>query len=350
MATAKTGPGTPRDMLRIGATMGVPPVLRSLGLNPAEVLSAGGFDQGLFDDPDNPISFTARNRLLEHCAAMSKCEHFGLLIGQQGGLHSLGLVGLLARYSPDVGSALNNLVRYFHLHAHGATLSLEVQAGTAILSYQIQHGGAGTNKQVGDGAIAGLFNILRELCGPGWKPTEVWTMHREPQNIEAYQQWFKARLQFNAEQNAIVFHSSWLTNRLPEVHADVRHMVQKQVDSLAARHRDDFPEQVRAVLRAALLSGDAGAQRVAALFSIHPRTLNRRLNSYGVGYQALLDESRFEMARQMLKDSDLKIGEIALVLLYADARSFIQAFRRWSGETPARWRTTQKRLRRTSTT
>ena len=348
MATARKRPGTPGDMLRIGATMGVPPVLCSLGLVPAEVFSAGGFDQGLFDDPDNLISFTARNRLLEHCAAMSGCEHFGLLSGQQGGLHSLGLVGLLVKYSPDVGAALAKLVRYFHLHAHGATLNLEVQGGTAILGYQIQQGGAGTNKQVGDGAIAGLFNILRELCGPDWKPTEVWAMHRKPRNIEPYKQLFKAHLQFNAEQNAIVLHASWLAKPLPEVHADVRKMVQKQVDTLASRHRDDFPEQVRAVLRASLLSGDAKAARVAALLSIHPRTLNRRLNVYGLGYQALLDESRFEMARQMLKDSDLTISEIALALLYADARSFIQAFRRWSGETPARWRATQKQQRRTS--
>ncbi len=276
---------------------------------------------------------------------MSGCEHFGLLSGQKGGLHSLGLVGLLVKYSPDVGAALDKLVRYFHLHAHGATLSLEVKGGTAILGYQIQYGGAGTNKQVGDGAIAGLFNILRELCGPGWKPTEVWAMHRKPQFIEPYQQCFKAHLQFNAEQNAIVFHSSWLANPLPEVHADVRKMVQKQVDTLASRHRDDFPEQVRNLLRASLLSGDAKAERVAALLSIHSRTLNRRLKVYGLGYQALLDESRFEMARQMLKDSDLEISEIALALLYADSRSFIQAFRRWSGDTPARWRATQKRLR-----
>jgi len=342
MATAGKGPGTRRDMLRIGATMGVPPVLRSLGLVPAEVLSAGGFDQGLFDDPDNLISFAARNRLLEHCVAMSGCEHFGLLIGQHGGLHSLGLVGLLVKYSPDVEAALANLVRYFHLHAHGATLNLAVQGGTAILGYQIQEGGAGTNRQVGDGAIAGLFNILRELCGPGWKPTEVWAIHRKPRNIEPYQQYFKARLRFNAEQNAIVFHSSWLATPLPEVHSDVRRMVQKQIDALASRHRDDFPEQVRTLLRAALLSGDARADRVASLLSIHPRTLNRRLNPYGLSYQTLLDNCRFEMAQQMLKDSDLKISEIALVLHYADARSFIQAFRRWCNTTPARWRAAQK--------
>ena len=187
-----------------------------------------------------------------------------------------------------------------------------------------------------------MFNSLRELCGPNWQPREVWLVHQQPLDTKPYRQFFQTHLQFNAEQNAIVFHSSWLANPLPEVHSDVRRMVQKQIDALASRHRDDFPEQVRTLLRAALLSGDARADRVAALLSIHPRTLNRRLKLCGLSYQTLLDNCRFEMAQQMLKDSDLKISEIALVLHYADARSFIQAFRRWSNTTPARWRAAQK--------
>lgn len=331
-------------MIRIGTSMGVLQVLGSLGLDANEVLSAAGVDSGIFDDPDNLISFNTRSRLMVHCARKAKCEHFGLLVGQQAGLYSLGLVGLLMRYSTDVGTALNNLVRYFHLHAHGVSTSLQVRGDTTILGFQIHEGGVEGNDLVGDAAIAVMFNLLRELCGPDWKPTEIWTMHRTPDNTEPYRSFFKVRLRFNAELYGIVFHSSWLTVKLPEVHSDVRRMVQKQIDSLAAQYRDDFPEQVRTVLRAALLSGDARADRVAALFSIHSRTLNRRLNVYGLGYQDLLDEIRFEMARQMLVDSDLEVRVIALILQYADARSFIQAFRRWSaGETPARWRAKQLR-------
>ena len=67
---------------------------------------------------------------------------------------------------------------------------------------------------------------------------------------------------------------------------------------------------------------------------------------HGIGYQELVDETRFDMAQQMLKESNLEVGEIALMLHYAEARSFIRAFRRWSDTTPARWRATQKQLRR----
>ena len=337
-------------MLRIGSTMGVPAALRSLGLDSREVLLEGRFDPGLFDDPDNMISFSARGRLMAHCTAKARCEHFGLLVGQHSGLHSFGLVGLLMKYSPDVETALNNLVRYFHLHARGAVLNLQVQGNSAILSYQIPYRGTQGNSHVSDGALAVMFNTLCELCGGEWKALEFWSTHKEPENIQPFRQFFSARLRFNAELNALVFDASWLRRSLPEVHPDVRRLVQKQIDSLAAQHGDDFPEQVRAVLRTALLSGHARSDHVALLFSMHPRTLNRRLNTYGVGYQELLDETRFEIAQQMLKESNLEVGEIALMLNYAEARSFIRAFRRWSGTTPARWRATQKQLRRGLTT
>lgn len=342
MAKQNAGGRPAEAMLRVGATMGVPEVLLSLGLSPHEVLSERGLDVRLFDDPDNMISYTARGRLMAHCAARTNCNYFGLLVGQRDGLSSLGLVGLLMKYSPDVGAALNNLVRYFHLHVHGAAANIEVVDGVAILGYQVIQSGIPGNVQVGDGAVAAMANMVRELCGSGWKPTEVWFMHRKPDDLEPFRQFFRVPLRFDAEQYAIVFRASWLTRPLPEVDLGVRRLLQKQIDSLAGRHRDNFPEQVRTVLRAALLSGHSSADRVAALFSMHRRTFNRRLDSYGVGYRELVDECRFEIARQMLKDSDLDINQIALMLHYAEARSFIRAFRRWSGETPARWRATRK--------
>ena len=345
MAKRNDGNKPAETMLRVGATMGLPVVIQALGFSPREVLSDGGFDVGLFDDPDNTMSYAARGRLMAHCAAKIECEHFGLLVGQCDGLNSLGLVGLLMKYSEDVRAALNNLVRYFYLHAHGASASLEVDGDTVILGYQILQGSAQGNDQVGDGAVAAMANMVRELCGPQWKPMEVWFMHRKPEDLQPLRDFFHAPLRHDAEQYAIVFRASWLERPLPEVDAAVLRLLEKQIDSLGVRHADDFPEQVRAVLRAALLSGHARADQVAALFSMHPRSLSRRLHAYGVGYQQLVDESRFEVARQMLQDSDLDIRQIASMLHYAEARAFIRAFRRWSGATPARWRAAQKHLR-----
>jgi len=129
---------------------------------------------------------------------------------------------------------------------------------------------------------------------------------------------------------------------LPEADPQLRRLLQRQIDALEVRHGDDLPEQVRSVLRSALLAGHARAEQVAALFSMHARTLNRRLNEFGTGFRELTDEGRFEIARQMLKDSTMDVRQIASMLDYADASAFTRAFRRWSGTTPALWRTTRR--------
>lgn len=338
---AKRRPAEPT--LRIGATLPLPAVLRSLGADPAEILAEAGFDLTLFDDPDNEVSYAARGRLLAHCVARTGCPHLGLLVGQRGGLHSLGLVGLLVKYSADTGTALRSLVRYSHLHVRGASTALSEVGHSAILSYEIHQPHAEATDQVGDGAIAVLFNVMRTLCGPEWKPTEVRFAHRRPDDVAPFRQFFHAPLRFDAEQNALLFSAEWLNHRLPNAEPEVRRLLQKQVDALEVRHGDDFPEQVRSVLRTALVTGHAKAENVAALFSVHSRTLNRRLNAFGTGFRELADEGRFEIARQMLLNSAMEVNQIAALLDYADASAFTRAFRRWSGTTPAVWRATRGR-------
>jgi AraC-like DNA-binding protein len=318
--------------------MALPAVLRSLGADPAQVVAEAGLDLALFDNPDNLISYAARGHLVSHCVARTGCQHFGLLLGQQGGLQSLGLMGLLVKYSPDVGTAMRSLVRYTYLHVRGAATTLAVDDDMVMLGYEIHQPLVEATDQVGDGAVALLFNIMRALCGPDWKPAEVRFAHRKPKDVVPFRRFFHAPLRFDAEENALVFSADWLNRQLPETDPQLRRLLQRQIDALEVRHADDFPEQVRSVLRSALVTGQAKAGQVAALFSMHARTLNRRLNEFGTGFQELADEGRFEIARQMLEDSTMDMAHIAAMLDYADASAFTRAFRRWSGTTPARWR------------
>ena len=100
------------------------------------------------------------------------------------------------------------------------------------------------------------------------------------------------------------------------------------------------------MLQSALMTGDASAGSVGALFSMHSRTLHRHLADFGTSFRALVDETRFEIALQMLGDSSFEVRRIADMLGYADASAFTRAFRRWSGTTPALWRTQHVSRRR----
>jgi AraC-like DNA-binding protein len=325
-------------MLRIGPTIGLPAVLRSLGADPAQLLAEVGLDLSLFDSPDRLLSFSARGRLLEHCVARTGCNHLGLLVGQRAGLQSLGLAGSLVKYSPDVGTALRSLVRFFRHQTRGARATLTVDGQLAYFGYQFDQPGTEGTDQVEDGALAVMLNIMQALCGPGWKPSQVTLAHRKPDNVEPFRQCFRAPLLFDAEQSALVFLADWLSYRLAVDDPELRRQLTEHIRAIEAHHHDSFPDQVRSVLRTALLTDRADADHIASLFSIHRRTLNRRLSDDGLSFRDLVEEQRFEIARQTLLNSDVQIGDVAALLGYADASAFTRAFRRWSGAAPAEWR------------
>jgi AraC-like DNA-binding protein len=316
----------------------IPAVLRALGSDPTAAFAEARVDPALFDDPGSSVYLAALGRLVKLCVARTGCQHFGLRFGQRNGLPSLGLAGLLVKHSPDVGTALRRLGSHMHLHRGGAITAVGADGDAAMLSYEIYQRNVEAVDQIGDGALAELFNIMRALCGPDWQPVEVRFAHRKPADVGPFRRFFRAPLRFDAEENALVFSADWLERRLPAADPELQRLLRKQIDALAAEHGEKFPEQVRSVLRAALLTDHSSADRIAALFSIHSRTLSRRLQAFGTGFQQLVDEGRFEIARQRPANTLLDVGRIAASLDYADASAFTRAFRRWSGTTPAQWR------------
>ena len=337
--TRPTGKRQPSDAtVRIATMIPLPAVLRELGYDPAEVLDEFGLELSLFDNPENTISYSRRSQLIEHCVRKTQCPHLGHLIGRHIDSSSLGLVGLLMHQSPDVVTALNSLVRYAYLHVRGAVTYLEILDDIAFLGYSIIQPGVEARDQIGDGAVTIIFNTLKAYCGEEWHALSVHFAHSTPVDTHPFWKYFNAPLHFDSERNGVIFSAGWLQQPVVDANPELRKKIQQQIDQLEVIYRDDFAEQVRRVLSPALLTQHASADQVAAIFSIHQRTMHRRLNSCGTSFQELSDQSRFEIARQLLENSSMQLSQIAETLGYAEASPFSRAFRRWSGTTPTLWR------------
>jgi AraC-like DNA-binding protein len=159
-----------------------------------------------------------------------------------------------------------------------------------------------------------------------------------PADVGPFRRFFRIPLRFDAENYGLLFPVRDLSHRLIGIDDELRVLLQAQIGVLEQRHGNDLPAQVRSVLGTSILAGRCKAEHVAALFGMHSRTLNRRLSTFDVSLQQLVDESRFEIARQMLEYSATEIGQISDLLGYAAPGVFTRAFRRWSGTTPLHWR------------
>jgi AraC-like DNA-binding protein len=323
----------PPGSIHLGVSKEIAPTLRELGLDPNPLIRAAGLDPSLFDDGMSVIPFAALGRLYTLCGARTNCSHFGLLVGQRATILSLGMVGRLMLHCDTVGGALRALVANLSLQDRAVIPSLTISDGTALLTYATYQAEGTSAEQIRDAALGVTVNILRTLCGSTWNPVEVLLPKAAPADAEAYQRHFRAPARFNQETA-----TRDLDHRIAGADPMLRVLLEEQISQMKGSPGAELSDDLRRLLRTRLTSHRCSADEMAHLLSMHRRTLSRRLQG-GVGYRALTNEVRFEIARQLLEDTDVPLSQIAAALSYSEASAFTRAFRRWSGQTPTAWRT-----------
>jgi len=335
-------PSVQEGALRMAPFLSLPSLLAGFGLDPAAIIAEAGMDIGLFDDPEHDVPFRTVGRLLALGAERSGCPHFGHLLGEQVGLDALGLIGHLADNAPTVGAALHELILYLHLHDRGAVPALWMCEDRAIVAYVVYEAGIPGIEQIYDAAVAITFNIIKTLCGTRFKPLEVRFSRPPPADTEPYRRQYHSQLSFGKEHSAVVFGAHWLQHPLDGADALLHAQLLQTIELLDARTTSDLVARLRQTLRRILIQGsapgDTSLAHIARLFKLHRRTLNRRLRALGTSFKVLIEEARYDVARQLLRDTSLPIADIAASLDYADAAAFTRAFKRWSGVSPGAWR------------
>jgi len=317
-------------------------MLREQGIDPDKIISGVGLNLALFGDSENTIEYATVGRLLNRCELRTRCPYFGLLLGKRSGLDCLGVLGSLLQCLPTVGSALHSLVSHLHIHDRGGVLELSIEQDVAVLSYLIYQQVTEGSNHIDDGAIAIAFNVMQALCGPTWRPIEVLFAHRPPNNSVPYSDFFKAPLRFDVERTALVFPATWLDNAIADADLTLSLQFEQRITALEAMNNRDLVCQLRRALRTILITHRSTLGQVAQLLSVHSRTLNRRLQTQGCTFQGLMDEVRYEIARQLLENTRMPMSQIAVTLDYSEPSAFSRAFQRWSGTTPTKWRSRAK--------
>ncbi|MGH3340491.1 MAG: helix-turn-helix domain-containing protein, partial [Propionibacteriaceae bacterium] len=101
-------------------------------------------------------------------------------------------------------------------------------------------------------------------------------------------------------------------------------------------------DRVRAALNETLPAGDPSIGAVTTQLATSARTLQRQLSQEGTSFQAVLADTRENLARHYLAGAGLRTSEIAFLLGFVDTNSFYRAFKAWTGTTPEAVRTTAK--------
>lgn len=318
--------GALRDLLDLLVEYGVDPgtVLEAVGLNPAEV-----------SDAEQRIPYRVAVKLFAECCRRTGVEHIGLVAGHAWRLADLGALGELVRNAATAGEAVGTLVAYHQLNSQGGAAYLVQRARTVEFGYALFDPGVDEAAVLCDAVLAMGAGFVRELCGGHWNPTAACLPRKAPTDVQPYRALFRCPVHFNAERAMLVLEPAVMG--LPVAGADRGRRQTLEAEVLRLLGSAFVPSVYRAV-RMQLMQGWAAGDVVAQQLHLQRRTFNRRLAQSGLTYQGVLDEVRYGVSRQLLRDTDLAVIDVAAALGYSDSGNFSRAFHRWSGQSPATWR------------
>lgn len=95
-----------------------------------------------------------------------------------------------------------------------------------------------------------------------------------------------------------------------------------------------FAERVRACFFDAFSITEPTVAYVCDCLHVSRTTLLRKLRAEGISFQALLAETRRQLAVRYLTKSELTNQQIAHLVGYVDPNAFQRAFKQWTGSTP----------------
>jgi AraC-like DNA-binding protein len=152
-------------------------------------------------------------------------------------------------------------------------------------------------------------------------------------------------IRFDQPRNRLVFDASILDYRLATSDPAALQLAREQCER--ALETLGFDGRIVARVRAAIPKADGGFRsldEVATKLTVSTRTLKRKLAAAGTAFSTLVDHARLERARRLLESSRLTVDAIADSLGYSDTANFTRAFRRWTGTTPAAFRSGTRKV------
>ena len=257
-----------------------------------------------------------------------------------------GSYGLLARASlsaPNLGVAVQRWCRHHGLLTEDLCLHLSVMGDTVAIAIEERPRHL---TLPGDAREFSLVHLLRNIHGLAcWYVDSRIPLHEArfpfgaPAHAAAYAHMFPGLHRFDAAQAEIRFDARYLRLPLVRDEAALRQMLQRALPLTVRQYRRDrlLVQQVRQVL--ATQTGAAhDADGIAARLNLSARTLHRQLKEEGASLQELKDEVRSARARELLHRSVKPVKQVAAAVGFRNEKSFIRAFRGWTGTSPAQFR------------
>ena len=253
-----------------------------------------------------------------------------------------GSYGMLVRASltaPTLGLALARWCRHHNLLTDDIRLALSTSNGLANIELHEQHDLKDLREFCTVSVLRNALGVASWLTDSRIPLAETQLHFAPPPHIDSYRVLFDGPSQFNTSHSQLSFDAGYLQLPVRRDEAALQRMLQRALLLTVRPYRRDrlLVENVRQTL-AEHPEHSRNADDLAAWLNLSPRTLHRQLKEEGASLQQLKDSVRRDLATDLLLRSQRPIKQIAAEVGFQNEKSFMRAFKAWTGQTPEEFR------------
>ena len=323
--------------------------LDTRGLNPLPLLKRAGLSRSAVEAEEGWISYGAHAAFVESAAGEIGDCYYGLNLARRVGIKEFGALAYVGLSSRTFQDALLNHERYMAVLNEAWQIQVYTSGQEVILNFDPVVPEFANYPQATEASLALTLNAYRYFVGQSLSAIEIGFLHPLARHREKapFEEAFKCPVKFRRNQLYMTFSSEWL--KAPIKTADDKLLKVLKTHCLNVLKAEGAPRHevvasVRFALAERLSSGHVIARVIAQELGMTERTLHRRLTEEGTSFGEVSDNLRRSLADTYLQEKQLSIKKIAFLLGYSDASAFGAAYRRWTGNTPKKARTTSSSL------
>lgn len=315
----------------------------SRGIETAPLIAKAGISPELLDENNGRIRGLEFQTLLRALIDVADDPVLGLNSSQFVQAQSYNVLGTITLHCKTLGEAIERIPPFERLVGDMGTTTIHRNAREIIQSWHCIYPDPRVREQMVDNVLASWTLYARWLAQKHASAQRVELTRAKPAQelVRHYERFFDCPVLFNQAENRIYMDHGLLEVALKGGNDALLHQLEGQARSQLGTLRiedESFSEQIERAIRAHLQLGSVRKELIAQEFNICERTIQRRLAAEGTSFQSLLDQARFQRARELLRHTGLSLQDIAFNIGYTDARCFFRSFKKWTRTSPAAYR------------
>ena len=252
----------------------------------------------------------------------------------------LGILAYIALSCNDLEEALTHYHNFHRLIFDGSPLKVEID--NQYISIRWDSMPINLTTQITDEiAIAIMIEFFKHFMSfDKIVLQEVHFQHSAPKDVFSYEQYFHCKVRFSQPKTQLLIPQQELKKPLKQGDHTLQKILMQQAQVLLEKlpSTTQIDERLQQAILEGLQQNEHQIEHIAEKMNVSVRQLQRYLQQQNTTFQQRMQNIRFVLAQQYLKEQHLTLQEIALLLGYSEQSAFQRAFKQWSNLTPLEWK------------